>query len=33
VSWASAGTGRAPLVDYVDEAFALVFSGFDSADW
>ena len=29
-SWARAGTSRAPLVDYVDEAFAVVFLGFES---
>jgi AcrR family transcriptional regulator len=33
VSWAHAGVARKPLVDFVDESFSVLFSGFDSAQW
>ncbi|MGV8969086.1 MAG: TetR/AcrR family transcriptional regulator [Microbacteriaceae bacterium] len=33
VSWARAGTSRAPLVEFVEQSFSLAFSGLDSAQW
>jgi AcrR family transcriptional regulator len=32
VSWARAGTTRAPLVDFLEQSFAPLFSGFDSTE-